>query len=720
MESICQDLLQIDDLNALAIQYNCRLLSLLDKHAPVTSKTLPVHPKVPWFSSNLTTLKRQRRKAEKHWRTNMLDPSSRSNFQAARNKYRYALSAAKCSFFSDAIIEAEGDQKKLYSIIKSLTTVKSDMPLPHHTSLQQLAEDFGQFFIKKIEDIRTELNVPVNLPIPQSSSYTGTHLTKFNQLTNADVKKLVMSSKTTSCDLDPIPTRLLKDHITLLTPIITKIINLSLQTGEFPNEWKFAFVKPLLKKPGLATTLKNYRPISNLSFISKITERAVISQHKEHMEQNCLLPVMSSAYRQGHSTESALLKVQADILHNMEQQRVTLLVLIDLSAAFDTVDHPILFQCLEERFGVKNSVLSWYKSYLSDRKQCIILNGMQSNIFHLPLGVPQGSCLGPVLFTQYASSLFDIFNKHSICAHAYADDHQLYTSFSANQISLKEAVNRMESCLQDVKSWMILNKLKMNDSKTECILIGSYQQLAKINLTSILVGEHRITVLEDIRNLGAYFDKNLSMKTHIDTKCTAAFRQLYSLRKIRKYLSHKATESLILAFIFSHIDYCNGLLNGAPKYQIKKLQRIQNMAARLVYKLPKSSHITPLLINLHWLPVEYRIRYKILLYTFKAIHQSAPQYINDMFTIKSTRYRSRLSSITRNIEFVNGDISGDIVFDDIIYLEVPRTKSVTFKQRSLVVSGPQLWNSLPTFIKMENSLAGFKKQDQNLLIQISF
>ena len=146
------------------------------------------------------------------------------------------------------------------------------MPLPHHTSLQQLAEDFGQFFIKKIEDIRTELNIPVNLPIPQSPSYTGTHLTKFNQLTHADVKKLVMSSKTTSCDLDPIPTRLLKDHITLLSPIITKIINLSLQTAEFPNEWKLASVKPLLKKPGLATTLKNYRPISNLSFISKITE----------------------------------------------------------------------------------------------------------------------------------------------------------------------------------------------------------------------------------------------------------------------------------------------------------------------------------------------------------------------------------------------------------------------------------------------------------------
>ena len=175
-------------------------------------------------------------------------------------------------FFSDEIIKAEGNQKKLYSILKSLTVAKSDMPLPHHTSSQQLAEDFGQFFIKNIEDIRSELNASANLSIPQSSSYTGNHLTKFNQLTHTDVRKLIMSSKTTSCDLDPIPTSLLKDHVSILTPIITKIINLSLQTGEFPTEWKLALIKPLLKKPGLATTLKNYRPISNLSFISKITE----------------------------------------------------------------------------------------------------------------------------------------------------------------------------------------------------------------------------------------------------------------------------------------------------------------------------------------------------------------------------------------------------------------------------------------------------------------
>ena len=127
------------------------------------------------------------------------------------------------------------------------------------------------------------------------------------------------------------------------------------------------------------------------------------------MEHNCSLPILSSAYRQGHSIESALLKVHADILHNMEQQMITLLVLIDLSAAFDTVDHPILFQCLEKQYGFCDSVLSWHKSYLSDRKQCVILKGMCSNTFDLPFGVPQGSCLGLVLLTQYASSLFSNF-----------------------------------------------------------------------------------------------------------------------------------------------------------------------------------------------------------------------------------------------------------------------------------------------------------------------
>ena len=227
-----------------------------------------------------------------------------------------------------------------------------------------------------------------------------------------------------------------------------------------------------------------------------------------------------------------------------------------------------------------------------------------------------------------------IFSNHSVSTHAYADDHQLYMAFSPNLQSQNQAVSCMESCLDDVKSWMISNKLKMNDLKTEFIIISSHQQLTKIDLTSIRVGVSMISAVDDIRNLRVYLDKNMSMKTHIEVKCNTSFHQLYSLRRIRKYLSHQATETLIHAFIFSHIDYCNGLLNGVPKYQIQKLQRIPNMPARLVHKLPIFSHVTPLLMDLHWLPVEYCIKYKLLLFTYKGIHQMAPQYINEMFTRK--------------------------------------------------------------------------------------
>ena len=207
----------------------------------------------------------------------MFNPVSHSKFQAGRNRYRYSLLAAKCLFFSDAIIEAEGDQKKLYSIIKSLTAVNSEMPLPNHTSIQQLAGDFGQCFIKKIGDVRCELDIADHTHSPVSSAFNGHYFTKFRQLTEDEVRKLIMSSKSTTCELDPILTSLLKEHISILLPLSTKMVNLSLQTGVFPNEWKLALVTPLVKKPGLDTILKNYRPVSNLCFVSKISEWAVMS-----------------------------------------------------------------------------------------------------------------------------------------------------------------------------------------------------------------------------------------------------------------------------------------------------------------------------------------------------------------------------------------------------------------------------------------------------------
>ncbi len=247
-----------------------------------------------------------------------------------------------------------------------------------------------------------------------------------------------------------------------------------------------------------------------------------------------------------------------------------MLVLIDLSAAFDTVDHGIALKVLHSRFGLSGTVLKWHESYLSARKQCVVINGVHSNVAELSFGVPQGSCLGPVIFTQYASSLFEVVHQHLDGIHGYADDHQLYLAFSPNSLaSQHEAITCMENCLAAVKSWMLSFKLKMNDSKTEFLVIGSRQQLAKISCSSIKVGDSTVTAVDSVRDLGAYLDKNMSMQTHIETKCRTAFKQLYNLRCIRKYLTREATETLVHSFIFSHIDYCNALLYGLPTTSIK-------------------------------------------------------------------------------------------------------------------------------------------------------
>ncbi len=212
----------------------------------------------------------------------------------------------------------------------------------------------------------------------------------------------------------------------------------------------------------------------------------------------------------------------------------------------------------------------------------------------------------------------------------------------------------------------------------------------------------------------------MSMGAHINAKCKAAFKQLYNLRRIRKYLTCEATETLVHSFIFSHIDYCNALLYDLPQYQIQKLQRIQNMAAKLIFQQPKFSHNTPLLIQLHWLPVKFRIRFKLLILTFKGVHKIAPQYICDMFVIRSNRYASRSSTSIQDIDFVNGYVNSEIESSQVICLNVPRTHRETFMERSLPVAGPLLWNALPECLRRENDFENFKSLLKTYLFKCAY
>ena len=228
-----------------------------------------------------------------------------------------------------------------------------------------------------------------------------------------------------------------------------------------PDSFKHAVVRPLLKKQNMPPNeLKNYRPVSNLPFLSKILEKVVLSQLKGHLLKYNLLDSHQSAYREFHNTETALLKVQNDLLCAADKSDISILALLDLSAAFDTIDHHILLERLRITMGLSGTVLSWFESYVTGRSQSVIVNCLQSSIFDVQFGVPQGSVLGPVLYTLYTTPLGKMIKEHNINYHMYADDTQLYKSVPFSDLQL--LVQSIETCSGNVKKWMANNKLKMN------------------------------------------------------------------------------------------------------------------------------------------------------------------------------------------------------------------------------------------------------------------
>ena len=217
-----------------------------------------------------------------------------------------------------------------------------------------------------------------------------------------------------------------------------------------------------------------------------------------------------------------------------------------------------------------------------------MINGALSNRFDLSFGVPQGSCLGPLLFSAYASKLFQLIKNHLPNAHAYVDDTQLYLSFKPDSsMGEKEPRGAMERCIRAVRARLIVDKLKLNKDKSEFMLIGTHQQLTKVITDSLMVGDTQVKSASEASNLGVWFDSNFQFRSHINKTCQSAFFSLYNIRRIRKYLPFEAAKSLEQAFATSRIDYCNAILYGLPAIHVNGLQRVQNAAARLLANTPR-------------------------------------------------------------------------------------------------------------------------------------
>lgn len=669
---------------------DCVLRDVLDSHAPATQRRISSRRSSPWFGSvseEVRAAKRARRRAERRWLKHGLT-IHKELFNKAKRFVSELVHAAKTSFFSAKIAERPSC-KQLFSVCNQLLGKNKPSLLPTNYSASELPSRFLDFFQGKISTLRANLDQQ-SCPAPAVTErcFRGVPFLAFHNVSEDIVKRTILHATPTTCDLDPLPTPLLIECLDVLLPSITSLINHSLSSGSFPSIFKSALVKPLLKKPSLnPNDLKNYRPVSNLSFLSKIIEKLVLSQLLEHLTSKNLLSAFQSAYRSHHSTETALLKILNDILISLDNGKVCILTLLDLSAAFDTIDHEILLTRLHTTFGISEIALSWFRSYLSDRNLTVSVNGLLSDSSTLQFGVPQGSVLGPVLFLLYMQPLFDIVRPHSVNQHAFADDNQLYKDSTLEE--LPRSLISMENCILDVKHWMTINKLQLNDSKTECMLIRNSRISTDLFPSSLKVGDTDVELVSTVKNLGVTLDCNLTLSAHIQNTCKTAYMQLRQISAIRHFLTQEATQTLVCAFVLSRIDYCNSLLSGCPKYLLNKLQRVQNSAARLVCKVRKSDHITPVLHSLHWLPVSARIQYKISCICFHAATGTSPQYISDLLHIYTPSRQLRSSADTRTFR-------------------IPTVKNKTLGQRSFFYQAPVTWNKLPLPVRHANSIVSFR------------
>uniref|UniRef100_A0A4W3J5N3 Reverse transcriptase domain-containing protein n=1 Tax=Callorhinchus milii TaxID=7868 RepID=A0A4W3J5N3_CALMI len=380
--------------------------------------------------------------------------------------------------------------------------------------------------------------------------------------------------------------------------------------------------------------LSSYRPISNLSFLSKVLERVVASQLRSFLSRHSLFEPLQSGFHAAHSPETALVKVTNDILNICDQGSLCLLVLLNLSSAFDTVNHSILIHRLSALLIIIIIIIiiiinlrgsAWFDSCLSHCLHFVASNGFSSSPRTVTSGVPEDSVLGPLLFNIYMLPLGDIIHRHGVNFHTYADDTQLYLSASTLN-SRTTAV--LTDCLSDIKSWMRANFLQLNVDKTEALLIGSRQRLSTSGSGSINLHGCTLQLTKSVRNLGVLFDPQRSLLPHIQAMTHSAFPHLCKSPNLCHYLTPQAAETLVHAFITSRLDYANVLLVGLSNFPTprspthpphQRRESLQPLCSQLLEFLPQSLRLAPSLAS-------FKSHFKTLLFDHAIGHPPSPPF----------------------------------------------------------------------------------------------
>ena len=621
----------------------------------------------PWLSQQTKDMMLERDRLQKGAaETN--DQEVWKEYKKLRNKINNRLKSEEKDWQRSKLSECSHDSGLVWKTIKGIlswTSSGSPSQLFHNGALwtkpQEVASVQNEYFLDKVRQIRENLPPPVSDPLAKLRHLMSGRKCSF-KLTAVhpdEVDKIISSLKNSnSFGLDLIDTQVVKLIKAEILPALTHVINLSIDSREFPAYWKRAKVIPLHKKEDLLNP-KNFRPVAILPIFSKVLERAVFNQIIYYLSENNLLHPNHHAYRTDHNTTTALIQMYDAWMDSLNEGQISGVCLLDMSAAFDIVDHSLLLEKLK-LYGFQLECLDWIKSYLTDRTQCVSINGSLSRLLPVPTGVPQGSILGPVFYTIFTNELPELVHDHhdedaqqahsawppynmkcmscgNVCC--FADD----TTYSCSDDDPSSLSDKLSSKFKVLSDFLISNRLKLNDDKTHLMVLTTSQKRKKRGpdlgvAGGVVISTPSTTVSSTSaeRLLGGWIHQDLKWAEHIQDNDESLIRslttRLSALKIVGKVASFKTRKMIANGIFISKLSYLISLWGGCEGYLLQSLQIVQNKAARAVTKLDWNTSTQVLLSQCGWLSVRQLAMYHTVVLVYKVLQNRAPRYLHGMFS----------------------------------------------------------------------------------------